>query len=456
MTALAAVPRGTKAPAPIATLDEVLLELIDIEDNVRKDVGDLAELAASIHELGVIQAIKVTAQPDGRYRLVYGQRRVLASRKLGRQRIPALIEPPSDVDVHGARRSIEQLSENLQRKDLNPIEEAVALREVLDETPGLTQEALADKLGMSRPWISNTLGLLEAAPEVQAFVRDGRLTLSHVKALRGLAPKTQVAVAKQAIEQGASAHRTEAIVQDHKRNEEWRKEQEARSRKEQEARVAKTAASVERLAKYKVPLDAEIRVTGYYDKDAAAAAIKKAGYTNVKTSGEVRPRTSSVGCDCEVWKAETQWGGTFSVSKGCIKPAHVAAKSRLSDHLDNERRKLAQRSRDALKARLLEECRGLPRLLARVVLWRALDWSVNDWVRAHKVAGKQANAWEALTALTDEQLAVDLAEHLSKRFQDQNGIKLDWTLIAAELGLTTEDPPAPEKPKRAKKAAASA
>ena len=444
MTA-SAVSRGTKPTLsvvpPVATFDEVLLELVDVDDNVRADVGDLEELKASVHELGILQPIKVTAQPDGRYRVVWGQRRVLACRELGRLRIPAIVEPPSDVDRHGARRSIEQLSENLQRKDLNPIEEAVALREVLDTTKGLTQEALADKLGMSRPWVSNTLGLLDASPAVQTHVREGRLTPSHVKALRGLAPKTQDEIAKVAVSEGTSAHGVESLVQQHKRNEEWKKDREKQSRRDQEAKVAAAATSLERLTKYKVPLDAAIVVTGYYDKAAAAGATKKAGFTNVKTTGEIRPRTSAVDCDCEAWKGEPHWTGGVSVSKGCVKPAHVAAKSQLSDHLDNERRQLATRSREALKARLLEECRGIPRMLARVVLWRSLDWGVNDWVRDHKPAGKKPNAWEELTALTDEQLAAELAEHLAKRFQDQNGIKLDWTLIAAELGVTAEKAP---------------
>lgn len=436
-----------KAPRPVALLDDILLELIDgLEDNVRDDVGDLAPLATSIAELGVLDPVKVTAQPGGRYRLVWGQRRVAASRMVpGLLRIRALVEPPSDVDAKGARRSIEQLSENLQRKDLNPMEEAVAIREVLDATPGLTQEALADKLGMSRPWVSKALVLLEAAPAVQDLVRDGKLTSSHVTALRGLAPKTQETVAKDAVQRGASAHATEQLVQDHKRQEEWRKESQQRSAREQQAKAERVTASVARLTAKKVPLDAEIRVIGYYEKDGAAAAIRKAGYTNVKATGDCSPRSSAVDCDCKVWKVETQWNGAFSVSPGCVKPAHIAAKSRLSNHLDDQRRKLAERSREALRARLLEECRGLPPMLARVALWKALDWAVNDFVRDHKVDGKKADAWSALTVLTDEQLAGELAAHLAKGFRDQNGIKLDWTAIAGELGVLDGTAATPEQ-----------
>src|SRR5690349_15886367 len=144
MTAVAAAPvtRVAPTPRPVAILDDILLELVDVAENVRTDPGDLSELMASIAELGVQSPVKGTAQADGRYRLVYGQRRVLASRELGRQRIPAIVEPPSDVDAVGARRSIEQLAENLIRKDLNPIEEAVALREVLDGDPDLSQAEL--------------------------------------------------------------------------------------------------------------------------------------------------------------------------------------------------------------------------------------------------------------------------------------------------------------------------
>lgn len=445
MSALASVPRET--PSPVATFDEILVELIDVEDNVRVDVGELDELKASIHELGVIQPIKVTAQPSGRYRVVWGQRRVLACRELGRLRIPAIVEPPSDVDVHGARRSIEQLSENLQRKDLNPIEEAVALREVLDTTKGLTQEALADKLGMSRPWVSNTLALLEAAPAVQEHVRAGRLTASHVKALRGLAPRTQAAIAKEAVEREASAHGTERLVQDHKRSEEWRKEQAQRQRRQHEEYEAQRTASIARLEAKKVPKDAPIRVLAYSWNSGEAGrivqALLAAGYTDVKTDSHVSPRASAVDCDCGVWKVEGKSYGALSISPGCVKPAHIAAKTRLSNHLDDERRKLGERSRAALKDRLLEECRALPRMLARVMLWQALDWAVNDWVRDHKVDGKKTDAWTALSSLTDEQLAGELAEHLAKRFTDHFGIKLDWTAITAELGIATEEPTAP-------------
>lgn len=438
---------ATAAPPPVDQVDvadlrieRIPLEFIDVGTNVRIDPGELEDLAASIRTHGVLQPIRIVG-PDtgGRYRAVWGQRRLLASKLAGQATIPCLVEASADVDAAGPKRSIEQLIENLQRADLNAIDEAVALRAVLDADPTLTQDALADQLGRSRPWVSKALGLLEAAEAVQDLVRDGKLTPSHVTALRGLAPKTQVEVAKHAVERGASAHATEQLVQDHKRQEEYRQEQQKRSAREQQERAARVDASVARLTAKKVPLDAEIRVVGYYDKDGAAGAIKKAGYTKVKATGDCSPRSSATECDCTVWKAETQWNGSFSVSPGCIKPAHVAAKSRLSDHLDGQRRKLADQSRDALRARLLEECRGLPPMLGRIVLWKALDWSVNDWVRDHKVDGNKADAWSALTALTDEELAAALAEHLAKGFRDQNGIKLDWTAIAGELGIEVSD-----------------
>jgi ParB/RepB/Spo0J family partition protein len=125
--AVADVPRETQR------LEEISLDLVDVGANVRVDAGELEELAASIVELGVLQPVKVTPMANGRYRLLWGQRRVLASRQAGKTTIPAIVDIEDDqLADAGARRSIEQLAENLQRKDLNPIEEAVALREVLD------------------------------------------------------------------------------------------------------------------------------------------------------------------------------------------------------------------------------------------------------------------------------------------------------------------------------------
>lgn len=456
MRALASVPRET--PSPVATFDEVLLELVDVDDNVRDDVGDLEELKASIHELGILQPIKVTAQPDGRFRVVWGQRRVLACRELGRIRIPAIVEPPSDVDRHGARRSIEQLSENLQRKDLNPIEEAVALREVLDSTKGLTQEALADRLGMSRPWVSNTLGLLEAAPAVQTMVREGRLTPSHVKALRGLAPKTQEAIAKQAIEQEASAHGTERLVQDHKRSAEWDKERQAAARKTAAERAEHLAGGVERVAK-RIPKDGLIYVSTWYNEAETNELIRQlvaAGFTNVKRGNErsggwLGDRKDSLACDCRAWRVEVGYQGGVTIHEGCIVRAHADAKRTADHEAYAARSELETRVRTRLAEVLVDEVASLPARAARIALWIALGWQIEEWTKGQnarlinvlddaKPKRKKLDPWATLHETPEAEVRSELAKALALHLRDGN-FKVGWEALAAELGVL--EPPAP-------------
>jgi ParB family chromosome partitioning protein len=473
VTAPASVPRETKGPRlavvrPVASLDDVLLELIDADDNVRVDVGELDELAASIHELGVIQPIKVTAQPNGRFRVVWGQRRVLACRQLGRTKIPAIVEPPSDVDVHGARRSIEQLSENLQRKDLNPIEEAVALREVLDADPKLTQEALADKLGMSRPWVSNTLGLLEAAPAVQIMVREGRLTASHVKALRGLAPKTQEAIAKEAIEREASAHGTERLVQDHKRSAEWDKERQSAARKTAAEKAEHIAGGVERVVK-RIPLDGLIYLDTWYNQaevDILEKGLKAAGFTKLHRSrgrdgGYIGDRKDALDCSCKAWRVEVGYQGGVVIHEACIVQAHSDAK-RTADHQAYTRRtELEQRVRTRLAEVLVDEVATLGPRAARIALWQVLSWSIEDWTKRQearlinvlddaKPKRKKRDPWATLQETGEADVRAELVKRLAENLRDGN-FKVGWEQLAEELGVLAPPVPA-EKPKRAKKA----
>lgn len=343
-----AVPRGAK-PArtvvrPIASLDDILLELIDVDDNVRVDVGELDELAASIHELGVIQPIKVTAQPDGRFRVVWGQRRVLACRQLGRTKIPAIVEPPSDVDHHGARRSIEQLSENLQRKDLNPIEEAVALREVLDADPKLTQEALADKLGMSRPWVGNTLRLLKADPVVQDGVRRGAITASHAKSLIVLPPDEQRSLTAR-IEKGMSAHELENTLR-------W-KLIEVTNREATAKRTEKAIPRVLALLETEVPKDVRVDLRGAYNLESAPilAAMKKAGWT--AQSGYAWDRPEKGKCDCKVVRLE--FNRKWTVTPACVERTHRDREVAVDNRAEQERRKAIELRVDELRKRIRAE-----------------------------------------------------------------------------------------------------
>jgi ParB family chromosome partitioning protein len=171
----------------------------------RMDDAGLEDLAASIREHGVLQPVLVTETIDG-YQLVAGERRVRASRLAGLERIPALVRQLADRDQLEVA-----LVENVQRADLDPIDEALAYRQLIDEF-GLTQEHVAERVGKARATIANTLRLLDLHPDVQAAIADGRLTEGHGRALGGLGVEGQAHVLGTVIGQGLSVRQTEELV----------------------------------------------------------------------------------------------------------------------------------------------------------------------------------------------------------------------------------------------------
>jgi len=175
------------------------------------DEGKLDELASSIKEHGIVQPI-VVRPVDGRYEIVAGERRWRAAKLAGLQRIPALVKEFSEVQVMEIA-----LIENLQREDLNPLEEAEAYRVLMEEC-NLTQEELARRLGKSRPQISNTLRLLQLAEPVQEEIRAGRLSVGHAKVLLSVpAAQDQVALAQRVAEEGLSVRQLEEVLRPKKR-----------------------------------------------------------------------------------------------------------------------------------------------------------------------------------------------------------------------------------------------
>lgn len=177
------------------------------------DEGSLAELAESIRTHGVLQPIIVRAVNPGRYQLVAGERRWRAAQAVGLGRIPALVREFSDAEVAEVA-----LVENLQREDLNPLEEAEALHRLIEEY-GLSQEELARRLGRSRPAISNSLRLLQAPEEIRAAVVGGRLTAGHARALLALgASGEQAAAVERVVDAGMSVRETEDLVRRLQRN----------------------------------------------------------------------------------------------------------------------------------------------------------------------------------------------------------------------------------------------
>ena len=169
------------------------------------DGPGLEELAASIREHGVLQPVLVTETLDG-YQVVAGERRVSAARLAGLERVPALVR-----QLAGRDQLEVALVENVQRADLDPIEEALAYRQLIDEF-GLTQEQVSDRVGKARATVANTLRLLDLHPDVQAAIVDGSVTEGHGRALAGLPPDGQARVVRTVAAQGLSVRQTEELV----------------------------------------------------------------------------------------------------------------------------------------------------------------------------------------------------------------------------------------------------
>jgi len=165
----------------------------------------LSELADSIRSRGVLQPLLVRPDPEklGHYQIIAGERRWRASQLAGLHSVPVHIRELDDTDAMAAA-----LVENLQRADLNPIEEAEGLQRLVTDYT-LTQEELAGAVGKSRPHITNTMRLLNLPPEVRAYVRSGTLTAGHARAL--LTHPDPVAAAKIVIARGLNVRQTEAL-----------------------------------------------------------------------------------------------------------------------------------------------------------------------------------------------------------------------------------------------------
>lgn len=161
----------------------------------RFDEPELQDLAASIRRAGMLQPVLVRETSTG-YELIAGERRWRAARVAGLRTIPAIVQKADD------ERSLElALIENIQREQLNPMEEASAFAALVHEY-GLTQEAVAEKVGRSRPTIANSLRLLKLPARVQELLREGRLTAGHAKALLSLADEEEILKTAEAMLQG--------------------------------------------------------------------------------------------------------------------------------------------------------------------------------------------------------------------------------------------------------------
>ena len=205
-----AVEAETPAAEPERKVDEVRMLPIRLIDPNREqprksfDEAALNELAQSIRAVGVLQPIIVT-QNGERYTIIAGERRYRASRLAEKDEIPAIVR-----DWDDQMRLEAGLIENLQRDNLNPIEEAMGVRRLMDET-GLTQEQAAERLGKSRPAVANLLRLLTLPDAVRQMLIEGKLSAGHGRALVTVDRKRQIQLANLTVQQGWSVRQLERI-----------------------------------------------------------------------------------------------------------------------------------------------------------------------------------------------------------------------------------------------------
>ncbi|MHC1723403.1 MAG: ParB/RepB/Spo0J family partition protein [Aminipila sp.] len=187
------------------------LDINEIKPNVnqprkRFDDEKIDELATSIETYGVIQPI-VLRKSDVGYEIIAGERRWRAARKANLKKVPCILKELTEEE-----NMVISIIENMQREDLNPIEEAEALQQMIERF-GLSQEQVSKSVGKSRPYITNALRLLKLPFEVRAYVLEGKLTNGHARAIAGIEDETmQVVVADKAVEEGLSVREVENLA----------------------------------------------------------------------------------------------------------------------------------------------------------------------------------------------------------------------------------------------------
>lgn len=191
-------------------LKEVDIEKIRTASRQPRQLFDpekLAELAESIRKLGVIQPVVVRPEPGGGYELIAGERRWRACKMLGYKTIPAVVK-----DYHDLEATAVSLIENIQRENLNPMEEALAYHQLMEDFQ-LTQEEVSDRVGKSRPFVANMVRLLNLADEVKELLASGELSAGHARALLAIedARKQSIAAGK-IIKQQLNVRQTENLA----------------------------------------------------------------------------------------------------------------------------------------------------------------------------------------------------------------------------------------------------
>jgi len=205
---------GALIPSGASVLEELATTSIVPNPNQPRRTFDdepISDLAASIRQVGILQPLVVRPIGGGQYQLVVGERRWRAARRAGLSVVPALVV---ETDERG---SLERaLIENVHRQDLNPLEEAAGYAQLIEEA-GLTHEDLAERLGLSRPAVSNALRLLDLPPTLQKMIADRRISAGHGRALLGLnGHPLQERLAQRVVAEGLSVRQAEEIVRNHR------------------------------------------------------------------------------------------------------------------------------------------------------------------------------------------------------------------------------------------------
>ena len=205
----AMLPKKEEVAPPKTGLDEIPIEFIQpgkYQPRTYFAEESIAELSDSIKAQGVIQPIVLRPIGDDRYEIIAGERRWRAAQLAGIEKIPAVIRTVDDESALAM-----SLIENIQREDLNPLEEATALQRLIDDFQ-FTHQEVADAVGKSRSAVTNTLRLTQLAPPVAEMLVAGDLEMGHARALLTLEVNEQVAVAKQVVARGLNVRQTEELV----------------------------------------------------------------------------------------------------------------------------------------------------------------------------------------------------------------------------------------------------
>ena len=202
--------RASGVDVPVAGRLEVDIESIRPNPKQPRSIFDdseLSELAASIKEIGILQPPVVRKVGENQYELIMGERRLRASKLAGLSRIPVIIRETSDNELLR-----EALIENIHRSNLNALEEAAAYNQMLSDF-GLTHDELAQRVGKSRPVITNTLRLLNLPPSVQKKLASGAISAGHARALLGLTDPNEIErIANRIVSEGLSVRSTEELI----------------------------------------------------------------------------------------------------------------------------------------------------------------------------------------------------------------------------------------------------